>query len=136
MWQIPQRSVTRMSIRQTHMRGGPSAAKEGTMLRSMQLVTTQGDHKMKTWRTVAGGREKSCVKDTSKQVMRRRSSVEGVDTQLKKDRAIDKQDLTRRRHLDRDSCIVLDEEGTLWRGRAGAVSLATLQDVYNHTFLS
>ena len=27
-------------------------------------------------------------------------------------------------------CIVLDEEGTLWRERAGAVSQATLQGMY------
>ncbi|SPC65038.1 uncharacterized protein UHOD_11009 [Ustilago sp. UG-2017b] len=40
---------------------------------------------MKTWRTVAGRRKKSCVKDTSKQVMRRRSSVEVIDTQLRRD---------------------------------------------------
>ncbi|SPC60976.1 uncharacterized protein UHOD_11208 [Ustilago sp. UG-2017b] len=42
MWQIPRRSVARMIVRRIHMRGGPSAAKEGTQLRSMQLVTTQG----------------------------------------------------------------------------------------------
>ena len=36
-------------------------------------------HKMKTWRTVTGGRKKSCVRDTSKQVMKRRSSVEVID---------------------------------------------------------
>ncbi|SPC63343.1 uncharacterized protein UHOD_12093 [Ustilago sp. UG-2017b] len=50
-------------------------------------------------------------------------------TQLKKD-------LTWRRRLDRDSCTVLDEEGTLWRGRARAVSPVTLQDVYSHAFSS
>ena len=33
-------------------------------------------HKIKTRRTVAGRRKKSCVKDTGEQVMRRRSSVE------------------------------------------------------------
>ena len=42
MWQILRRSVARMIVRWIHMRGGPSAAKEGTKLRSMQLVTTQG----------------------------------------------------------------------------------------------
>ncbi|SPC61892.1 uncharacterized protein UHOD_11907 [Ustilago sp. UG-2017b] len=41
MWQIPRRSVARMIVRRIHMRGGPSAAKEGTQLRSMQPVTTQ-----------------------------------------------------------------------------------------------
>ncbi|SPC67328.1 uncharacterized protein UHOD_11494 [Ustilago sp. UG-2017b] len=37
-------------------------------------------HKMKTWRTVAGGRKISSIKDTGKQVMRRKSSVEEIDT--------------------------------------------------------
>ena len=66
-----------MIVRRIHMRGGPSAAKKGTELRSMQLVTTQG-HKMKTRRTVADGRKKSFDKDTGKQVMRRKSSVEEI----------------------------------------------------------
>ena len=39
-----------------------------------------GGHKMKTRRTVAGGRKKSCDKDTGKQVMRRKGSVKGIDT--------------------------------------------------------
>ena len=43
-------------------------------------------HKMKTWRTVASRRKKSCVKDTGKQVMRRRSSVKGVNTLLRRDK--------------------------------------------------
>ncbi|SOV01804.1 uncharacterized protein UDID_18788 [Ustilago sp. UG-2017a] len=46
---------------------------------------------------------------------RRRSSVEGVDT-AQEDRS----------GARGPPCTVLDEEGTLWRERAGAVSLATL----------
>ncbi|SPC67055.1 uncharacterized protein UHOD_21022 [Ustilago sp. UG-2017b] len=37
-------------------------------------------HKIRTWGTVAGGRKISGIKDTGKQVMRRKSSVEEIDT--------------------------------------------------------
>ncbi|SOV04851.1 uncharacterized protein UDID_17212 [Ustilago sp. UG-2017a] len=46
----------------------------------MQLVTTQGGHKIKAWRAVAGQERRSSVKGTGKQGTRRRSSVEGVET--------------------------------------------------------
>ena len=104
------------------MRGGPSTAKEGTKPRSMQLVTTQGGHKMTTWRTVTSGRKKSCVRDTSKQVMRRKSSVEEIDTKLKEDRS--------------DGQAGFDEEGTLWKESWSSVAGDAAKDVYNHVFSS
>ncbi|SPC61489.1 uncharacterized protein UHOD_11592 [Ustilago sp. UG-2017b] len=43
--------------------------------------------------TTNSRRKKSCVKDTGKQIVRRRSRVEGIDTQLRKDQATDKRDV-------------------------------------------
>ncbi|SOV08380.1 uncharacterized protein UDID_17369 [Ustilago sp. UG-2017a] len=68
-----------------------------------------------------GPEEESSVEevDTAQEAQgcqaRRRSSVEGVDT-AQEDRS----------GARGPPCTVLDEEGTLWRERAGAVSLATL----------
>ncbi|SOV06972.1 uncharacterized protein UDID_17984 [Ustilago sp. UG-2017a] len=94
-----------------HMRGG--AAKKRTKLKEH----ADGYH--------SGAREvlrrRSSVEevDTAQEAQgcqaRRRSSVEGVDT-AQEDRS----------GARGPPCTVLDEEGTLWRERAGAVSLATL----------
>ena len=94
MWQIPRRSVARMSVRRIHMRGDRALPRKGPSSGACSWLPLRG-HKMKTWRTVAGRRKKSCVKDTGEQVTRRRSSVKGDDTQLRRDR---KQ--CRRRHWE------------------------------------
>ena len=55
--------------------------------------------------------------------MKRRSSVDEVDTAQERQEG---QGLIQRRRLLGDPCAVLNEEGTLWREGAGAVSLAML----------
>ncbi|SOV05402.1 uncharacterized protein UDID_18409 [Ustilago sp. UG-2017a] len=109
-----------------HMRGGPAKKRTkrkeqapprgGPSSRSMQMEEEQciGDRQV-------GPRRRSSVEevDTAPEAQgcqtRRRSSVEGVDT-AQEDRS----------GARGPPCTVLDEEGTLWRERAGAVSLATL----------
>ena len=56
--------------------------------------------------------------------MKRRSSVNEVDTAQERQEG---QGSIWRRCLLGDPCTVLDKEGTLWRERAGAVSLVMLQ---------
>lgn len=55
--------------------------------------------------------------------MKKRSSVNEVDIAQVRQEG---QDLIWRRCLLGDTCTILDKEGTLWRERAGAVSLAML----------
>ncbi|SPC62617.1 uncharacterized protein UHOD_11562 [Ustilago sp. UG-2017b] len=76
-------------------RRGPSSG-------TCSWLPLRGAHKIGVIRAVAGQRKRSCVQDTGKQVMRRRSSVEGVDTTQVGQERQNKQSWRRRRRLIRD----------------------------------
>ncbi|SOV08669.1 uncharacterized protein UDID_17689 [Ustilago sp. UG-2017a] len=110
---------------QAHMRGGPATKRtklkeqaqpqRGPSSRSMQMVTTQGLERQEP-------KEPSPVKGKEQCIGNRQVGPE------------EEEQCRRSRHSSRRTgvvlegppCTVLDEEGTLWRERAGAVSLATL----------
>ena len=62
------------------MRGGPSPYARRTKLKEHADGYHSGAHEIRVKGTVASQRKRSCVEDTGKQVLRRRSSVEGIDT--------------------------------------------------------
>lgn len=62
------------------MQGGPSTATRRTKLKEHADGYHSGALEIRVKGTVTSRRRRSCVEDTGKQVLRRRSSVEGVDT--------------------------------------------------------
>ncbi|SOV04341.1 uncharacterized protein UDID_17067 [Ustilago sp. UG-2017a] len=59
---------------------GPSLAEKGTELRDMRSVTTQGAHEIGEKEDRRRSRKESCVRDTGEADIRRKSSVNEVDT--------------------------------------------------------
>ena len=62
------------------MRGGPSPYVRRTKLKEHADGYHSGALEIRVKGTITGQRRRGCVEDTGKQVLRRRSSVEGVDT--------------------------------------------------------
>ncbi|SOV07254.1 uncharacterized protein UDID_18756 [Ustilago sp. UG-2017a] len=106
--QSPWRPWTRRT--KARMQGGPSTATRRTKLKEHADGYHSGAREIRVKGTITG-RRRSSEEETGKQVLRRRSSVEGVDT-AQEDRS----------GARGTPCTVLDEEGTLWRESRNSVA--------------